>query len=180
MWLSKKQGVLSNQQVLFKNQQPHFVDVGALQKSMLPSVSVPILPAVAKQLIIGQGVAAQPGDGTQQPSAFVTTQEQRMDVARKQQPVDVAQKQPVGMPVASQSVDEDKQPRLQLQSELAQPVPLDVLINHNLIIPLDQLTITLLVPTKMNLFIGPASLWLHAKSQQPIIRPFSCFLANCT
>jgi len=53
---------------------------------------------------------------------------------------------------AAQPMDEAKLPTVGgagrlLQSELAQPVPLDVLINHNLMIAQDQLTCTLLVPT---------------------------------
>ena len=155
--------------------QVQFVGVATQQKS--PDITLPLIGASYQQEIVQPvdvykqqqpgGVAAQPRGVTQQLSAFVIAQQQRVGVTKKQQqPVGVAkqsvgvsQKQPGSVPLASQCavqpMGETNQPgttRL-LQSELAQPVPLDVLINHSLMIPQDQLNCTLLVPTEQNLFI---------------------------
>ncbi|XP_065900008.1 uncharacterized protein [Dysidea avara] len=146
--------------------QVQFVGVATQQKS--PDITLPLIGASYQQEIVQPvdvykqqqpgGVAAQPRGVTQQLSAFVIAQQQRVGVTKKQQqPVGVAkqsvgvsQKQPGSVPLASQCavqpMGETNQPgttRL-LQSELAQPVPLDVLINHSLMIPQDQLNCTLL------------------------------------
>jgi len=160
---------VAEQQVLQKSPEATLPSLGYQQRAVDMQQSGDVAKQKENVVIVQSvGVTAQPGGTTQQLSAFILAQQPRVGVAKKQQkPVGVAKKQPVGMPqqlsqnqpvsqCAAQPMVEAKQlavggaPRL-LQSELAQPVPLDVLINHNLIIAQDQLTCTLLVPSGTSL-----------------------------
>ena len=154
---------VAEQQILQKSPEATLPSVGYQQRA----VDMQQPGDVAKQkenvvMVKSVGVTAQPGGTTQQLSAFVIAQQPRVGVAKKQQkpvgvPTRLRQKQSVSQRAAQPMVEVEQlavggAPRL-LQSELAQPVPLDVLINHNLIIAQDQLTCTLLVPTEWKLFI---------------------------